>query len=266
MSRRLPIFLGVTLAVSWGIWLWMLSRGMRVAPGSTASHLPGLLGPMAGAVVTELATAGRAGLARLGRRIIRRPRRTGLALTAILAPPSVAALAFAALAARGKAIPPVADFLAYPGLPTALASVPGLALVIILNGYGEETGWRGWMLPELAPRLGAFRATLAVAAVWAVWHLPLFWLNASLAALVGPMLVGWLVGLACGAFALSWLWIQTGSVTVLALWHVAYNLAVATPATAGTVAAAVSAAVMLWGAAVAVYWFRRAPCRDGFPT
>ena len=96
-----------------------------------------------------------------------------------------------------------------------------------------------------------FRATMLVAALWLQWHAPLFWVNATMSALVGLMLIGWGVGLLLGAFALSHLYLLSGrSVAAVAVWHAAYHSCVATPATTGFVAAIVSTAVMVWGAAV----------------
>ena len=39
-------------------------------------------------------------------------------------------------------------------------------------GFGEEYGWRGYLLPKLMP-LGRVRAYLLVGAVWGLWHAPL---------------------------------------------------------------------------------------------
>jgi|SRR5438105_6969554 len=51
-----------------------------------------------------------------------------------------------------------------------------VSLVLIVNGalgmfltLGEEYGWRGYLLPHLLP-LGEVRATLTLAAIWAVWR------------------------------------------------------------------------------------------------
>ena len=75
--------------------------------------------------------------------------------------------------------------MAYPDLPAALATPIGLFVVLILNGYGEEAGWRGYLLEVLLPSLGRFRATMLVAALWLLWHAPLFWVDATMSALVG---------------------------------------------------------------------------------
>lgn len=252
--RPLPIFLSVTFAISWGWWLWLLSQGIRVSPGSAATHLPGLIGPMTGAAAATLVAGGGA-FRTWARDLVAWPRRNGaLALALVLLPPAVAAVTLALSGQR----PGLAAVLAYPGLPPGTGWAGWIVLVLICNGWGEEAGWRGWLQPALSPRLGRFRATFAVAVIWALWHLPLFFLNDSMAALVGPVLVGWLIGLVCGAFVLAHLHgIAGGAVPVVALWHVAYDLSVATPATDGLPAAVVSSLVMVWGAAVAFQWWRR---------
>jgi uncharacterized protein len=38
--------------------------------------------------------------------------------------------------------------------------------------FGEEYGWRGYLLPKLLP-LGEVRASVIIALIWAPWHLPL---------------------------------------------------------------------------------------------
>jgi membrane protease YdiL (CAAX protease family) len=133
----------------------------------------------------------------------------------------------------------------------------------IVNGFGEETGWRGFLTEQLLPRQGRLRTTLWVALLWSVWHLPLFWLNASMAALVGPILIGWLLALVCGAFVLAQVYLATGhSILCVVLWHAAYNMMVATQGGTGLPAALVSAAVMTWGVVVAVRWWRSADVRS----
>jgi hypothetical protein len=41
-----------------------------------------------------------------------------------------------------------------------------------LAGFGEEWGWRGFLLPRLLP-LGKWKAYLLVGIIWGLWHAPL---------------------------------------------------------------------------------------------
>ena len=45
----------------------------------------------------------------------------------------------------------------------------------IINGlwaYGEELGWRGYLLPKLMP-LGKLKAYLILGVIWGLWHMPI---------------------------------------------------------------------------------------------
>ena len=45
-------------------------------------------------------------------------------------------------------------------------------VVVSLLAFFEEIGWRAWLLPRLADRIGPRRAVIAVSAIWAFWHTP----------------------------------------------------------------------------------------------
>jgi uncharacterized protein len=63
----------------------------------------------------------------------------------------------------------------YMGLGNAAPMVmvtPMMLGAMLIAPLGEELGWRGFAQVQLIPRLGALGASLAVGAIWALWHLP----------------------------------------------------------------------------------------------
>jgi membrane protease YdiL (CAAX protease family) len=60
----------------------------------------------------------------------------------------------------------------------AVEAAAALTILPFVNGlatFGEELGWRGYLLPKLAP-LGEPQAALLVGVVWGLWHAPVIWL------------------------------------------------------------------------------------------
>ena len=250
-------FYVLTLTLSWGYWLTLLAQGRRVVPGGVVTHFPGLLGPMLAAMAVTAVIGGRKALRELFGRMFRLGPHWPSKLMLALSPLALGAGAFAAMQILGKRLPSVDTFAHYPGLPEHWPLAGVVTAVILVNGFGEETGWRGFLTERLLPAHGRFRATLFVALLWSLWHLPLFWLNLHMATLVGPVLIGWLFGLVCGAFVLAQVYLATGhSILCVALWHAGFNMMVATEAGTGLPAAIVNTAVMAWGVVVAVRWWR----------
>lgn len=58
-----------------------------------------------------------------------------------------------------------------PGMWWAIPLVFGVVLVVG-GPLGEELGWRGFALPRAQQVMSPVSATLLVAVVWALWHLP----------------------------------------------------------------------------------------------
>ena len=57
-------------------------------------------------------------------------------------------------------------------------AIPFLAIVMII-GPVEEIGWRGYALPLLQRKMAPFWATLILGAIWAIWHIPAFYLEGT---------------------------------------------------------------------------------------
>jgi uncharacterized protein len=241
----LVAYVALAFAFSWAWWV-----PVAVA-GGTASHYPGLLGPMVAAVLVTLATDGVAGLRRIAGGL-GRPRWWALALSPLL----VGAVAAVVAHAVGNG-PSTAELADMPGVPAW--SWPAVFLVVLLvGGLGEEAGWRGLAWPRLRRHWNLRDAALLLTVPWAVWHLPLFWIDSGLAGMPPYVVPGWLVGLASGAVVLGWLYERSGSLAVVALAHTSVNLASATQAGEGLVAAVVSAGVI----AAAVLVLRAEASRD----
>lgn len=112
---------------------------------------------------------------------------------------------------------------------TVLASVTINPLVNALFGFGEELGWRGYLLPKLLP-IGARRAVVAHGLIWGAWHWPLILLGYEYGfGYVGAPWSGLAVFLVfavgAGTF-LAWLTLRTGSVLPASLAHGAINATV----------------------------------------
>lgn len=64
-------------------------------------------------------------------------------------------------------------------LPSAWVFLPFLLMMIFIGGGQEELGWRGYILDPLEERLGPWLGNLVLGTVWAVWHLPLFFVQGA---------------------------------------------------------------------------------------
>ena len=168
---------------------------------------------------------------------------------AALSPILYLGVAFVAIAASGDTLPSRADFARFSGLPSAWGILGVTLTIIVVNGFGEETGWRGYALPQLQARFSPLTATLIVAGFWAGWHVPQFFLLHSYKGFSPGTAIGFTLGLACGAVVATWLYNRTGgSILAVVVWHGVYNAVGATRATTGgpgTIAAVVSTMIMI---------------------
>ena len=113
-------------------------------------------------------------------------------------------------------------------LTTFLPTLIGLSL---LAGLGEEPGWRGFGLPRLQETYGPLGGTLLLGTVWALWHLPVYFVDPrSSHGITNPVVLGGLVlltalGIVLYSFFYTWIYNHTGSVLLMMLLHGGFNTA-----------------------------------------
>jgi uncharacterized protein len=107
----------------------------------------------------------------------------------------------------------------------------------------EELGWRGFALPRLQKQYNALLASLIVGLLWGLWHLPLFfWVGGSMAEY--PF-IPWFIGLIANTFLFTWLYNSTkGSLLLVALFHIALNMAGALIPGVSTIASAIVTSIV----------------------
>jgi membrane protease YdiL (CAAX protease family) len=244
-------------AISWAWWIPMAVRGSVSRQGvGWPTHLPGLLGPAVAALAVTALAYGMSGVADLGRRLVRW--RVGWRWwAAVPAIASLAVLSVLVLAVLGQPLPPAADFARYTGIGS-LGLFPVILIALLLNGFGEETGWRGFAADHLLRRRGPMATSLLVAVIWGIWHLPMFWVVESFQSFGPAGIVRWAIGMTAGSVVLTYLYRGSGnSVLLVAAWHTAFNLTSATKATSGLVAAMSSTVVMVAAVVISGVWLGR---------
>jgi membrane protease YdiL (CAAX protease family) len=141
-----------------------------------------------------------------------------------------------------------------------------IALPVTLFTFGEEYGWRGYLLPRLLP-LGEIRASVLIGVIWGVWHLPLILagLNYPGVNVLLAIIIFTFVTVAL-SFTYTWFYVaSSGSVLVAAVFHASTNqfsdtfwvpplLSVATP-----FAPSVVSAVLIFALVLVVYKLFRRP-------
>jgi membrane protease YdiL (CAAX protease family) len=106
--------------------------------------------------------------------------------------------------------------LLYVVLGTILASVAAL---------GEEIGWRGLLVPEMARITTYTKTALVSGIVWAVWHYPaIIFADYNSVAPLWFNLTTFTVSVLGMSFFAAWLRLKTGSLWPATLWHGSHNL------------------------------------------
>jgi membrane protease YdiL (CAAX protease family) len=210
----LPVYFGLTFLVAWAFWYAATALG-----GDSPNQFLFLPGTFAPGIVAVLLTARAEGAA--GVRALLAP----LFKWEVGARWYLFALLFMAAIKLSVALVlrvTTGDWPRFGDTPIYLMLAATLISTVILGQSGEEVGWRGYALPRLATRLGLGPASLILGVIWAVWHLPLFFIPGT--STTGQSFPLYLLQVIALSVALAWLWWHTGgSLLLTMLLHAAVN-------------------------------------------
>ncbi len=242
----IALFVGLAFAISWVIWLGLGALGVPF----TIRTAIGMFGPAAAATLVR-GPLRHEGFADAGLRLAARGQRgvVRIYFAAYLIPPLIiaAGIGLSLLIGYQHWTDPVASLqkivaqqlaAAKVSLPagltlhqlavislieeTVLAFSLGLAFNMIFT-FGEEFGWRGYLLPRLAP-LGGGWAALVTGVVWGLWHAPLIVLSGyNFPGHPWLGILGMVVFTTALSYVFAWLRFRSGSVWPSTLAHAAVN-------------------------------------------
>jgi membrane protease YdiL (CAAX protease family) len=242
-------------AISWAfeIPLAASAQGWLPVPVPPALHYLASFGPMLSALVVTTATEGRHGIRQLLAGILKWRVGLGWILFSTLSPIALFAVAAIVGYATNRTWPDLAllgevDYLPY------LGGVGAFLLWLLTFGVGEEVGWRGFALPRLQQGHSALTATLMLGVAWALWHLPAFFYKDTYVAMglvAGLPLL--LLSILAASIVFTWLYNSTrGSLLMVILFHALFDFLSVSRAGGDSVAAIMSAGVMIWAVLVVI--------------
>lgn len=189
-------YLVIAFAISWLGWGMLILSGTE--PGFfNPWKLLAAFGPSLGGLTAIALHSGKAGLRTTWRQLTNfsQPRWFWYPISLAVPPAIMLAALYIHMALGGTG-------LTFNDPAEIYRVIPVFLLVLFFSVLGEEIGWRGFALPWLQKRFSAFQSSLILGVIWALWHLPLFWIPGDFHTQL-PLL---------------WFLIQTVSITVLYTW------------------------------------------------
>lgn len=143
--------------------------------------------------------------------------------------------------------------------------VINFAITLFLAGAIEELGWRGFLQPRLQRRFSALSASVAIGALWGLWHVPMIVAGA------GDFTVFWeyMINIIVISVIFGWLYNSTdGALLVVMIAHAAHNMPAFGDATTGVpdLFTVISGDVVLYlasGLAITLYAGTKTLTHDG---
>lgn len=173
--RSVWAFFALTFAIAWGgmgltfVYQEEVESVLGPMGASNPLFILAVWAPAISAIFLVLRHGGLPGLGRFLSRLLQWRAPVGWYLLLLIGLPAVS---FLGAALSGKL---TSEALVQPPLSELLAMV-GFMLIL---GPMEELGWRGYALPILQRAMAPVWAGLLVGVVWALWHVPAFFLSGT---------------------------------------------------------------------------------------
>jgi membrane protease YdiL (CAAX protease family) len=218
-------FFAATYAVSWLLWLPAIVAQAE-QPNLVLIAL-GAFAPSTMGIVFTYLTQDRQGRRDFWRRVIDVRRigwRWGAVIVLIF--PLVYTVSGLAFALLGGYLPPLKEILKQLANPLLVAEL--VVANLILSGFSEELGWRGFALDPLQRKRSALTASLVLGLLHALWHTPLFLIPGLSQGEMGLFSVDYflfLLAVPLGAVVMTWVYNNTRrSILSAVLLHFFQNL------------------------------------------
>ncbi|MFG3205326.1 type II CAAX prenyl endopeptidase Rce1 family protein [Streptomyces sp. NPDC048192] len=218
-------FLIVTFTFSWGMWgVALLCPGSYLDLPGLPFFLLGSFGPMIGAAVMRRWRPARpeAGPAVRGSlRCTVSPLVLAVCLGA--AGSVISSLATWTTGSAGISLHAGrAGVYAYLGSPLLF-----FVATLVMGPLSEEPGWRGYLQPHLREHMSPLRMSLAFGPLWALWHLPLFFIDGTYQNSLGVLSTGgltFLISTTALTVAVAFAYEQLGGLPAAICVHFMSNL------------------------------------------
>ena len=222
LLKRYPIIAYFVLAygIAWVFWLPLAASSHNLLPvrlPAAVFYNLAALGPLLAAIIVSGAEGGKPAVRTLLGKVLKW--RVGIRwyLAALLGYPVLFLVALGLDLLLGGAP-------SWPSSDLSGIHMPYWFLLVIMPPFvlGEEIGWRGYVLPRLQRSRSALSASLILAVLWALWHVPSFLTRGSIHdGYPFHLFITWLVLM---TIIFTWLYNNTGG-SVLHTWflHVVMN-------------------------------------------
>ena len=119
---------------------------------------------------------------------------------------------------------------------------------LVFFGFGEEVGWRGFVLPRLQNKLNALTASVILTVFWTLWHLPLFFYRPGYTTMETSGIIGWVFSLLTGSILLTWLYNSSrASILICAVLHSTIDIAFTADVVDKNVVKYMGVLITVWG-------------------